>query len=149
MWMFFLDPGAIGYLSLVASASSPRQPYIKAATNPALLKKSRQTFSTCASPPKLGCTPQDANYPSAVTLSLIYRDATVTEAARKFIDVIHTAKGQDIVRELGGIPIKRATRMPGKVAEPKHRTVNLHPWLMAAAKDTNERNKGTTSRLRR
>ena len=52
-----------------------------------------------------GVHPMDANYPSAVTLSLIYRDATVTEPARKFIDFMFTQKAQDIVRELGGIPI--------------------------------------------
>ena len=52
-----------------------------------------------------GVHPADPGYPSAVTLSLIYRDATVTEAARKFIDFVFTERAQDIVRELGGIPI--------------------------------------------
>ena len=47
----------------------------------------------------------DSNYPSAVTLSLIYRDATVTKAAGKFIDFVFTEKAQAVVRELGGIPI--------------------------------------------
>jgi phosphate transport system substrate-binding protein len=53
-----------------------------------------------------GLHPTDSNYPSAVTLSLIYRDATATEAARKFIDFVFTEKAQEVVRELGGIPVK-------------------------------------------
>ena len=53
-----------------------------------------------------GLHPTDSNYPSAVTLSLIYRDATVTKAARKFIDFVFTEKAQDVVRELGGIPVR-------------------------------------------
>ena len=52
-----------------------------------------------------GVHPTDSNYPSAVTLSLIYRDATVTDAAHKFIDFIFTEKAQGIVRELGAIPV--------------------------------------------
>lgn len=52
-----------------------------------------------------GVHPTESAYPSAVTLSLIYRDATVTKAAHKFIDFIFTPKGQEVVRELGGIPI--------------------------------------------
>jgi phosphate transport system substrate-binding protein len=52
-----------------------------------------------------GISPTDPNYPSAVTLLLIYRDATVTKAAHKFIDFIFTEKAQEVVRELGGIPV--------------------------------------------
>jgi len=37
---------------------------------------------------------------------LIYRDATVTEAARAFIDFVFTAKAQNVVREFGGIPVR-------------------------------------------
>lgn len=48
----------------------------------------------------------DSAYPSAVTLSLIYRDATVTPAARKFIDFVFTEKAQDVVRALGAIPVR-------------------------------------------
>ena len=54
-----------------------------------------------------GVHPTDPTYPSAVTLSLIYRDETVTEAARKFIDFVFTSTAQDVVRDLGGIPIAR------------------------------------------
>jgi phosphate transport system substrate-binding protein len=53
-----------------------------------------------------GVPPTDPNYPSAVTLSLIYRDATVTDAARTFIDFVFTEPAQEIVRQLGGIPVK-------------------------------------------
>ncbi len=52
-----------------------------------------------------GISPTDPNYPSAVTLLLIYRDATVTKAAHKFIDFIFTEKAQEVVRKLGGIPV--------------------------------------------
>ncbi|HET7680958.1 MAG TPA: substrate-binding domain-containing protein [Xanthobacteraceae bacterium] len=53
-----------------------------------------------------GVHPTDSNYPSTVTLSLIYRDATVTDSARKFIDFNFTEKAQDIVRRLGAIPVE-------------------------------------------
>lgn len=53
-----------------------------------------------------GLHPTDPNYRSAVELSLIYRDATVTKSAREFIDFVFTEKAQEIVRELGGIPVK-------------------------------------------
>ena len=61
-----------------------------------------------------GVPPTDSNYPSAVTLSLIYRDATITDAARKFIDFIFTEKAQGIVRELGAIPVKRELAAEGR-----------------------------------
>ena len=53
-----------------------------------------------------GVHPTDLTYPSAVTLALIYRDATVTDAARKFMDFVLTEKAQNIVRELGAIPVR-------------------------------------------
>jgi phosphate transport system substrate-binding protein len=52
-----------------------------------------------------GVAPTEPNYPSAVTLLLIYRDATVTQSARKFIDFVFTQKAQAVVRELGGVPV--------------------------------------------
>jgi phosphate transport system substrate-binding protein len=52
-----------------------------------------------------GVHPNEPAYPSAVTLSLIYRDATVTKAARRFIDFVFTEKAQDVVRDLGATPI--------------------------------------------
>jgi phosphate transport system substrate-binding protein len=52
-----------------------------------------------------GVYPTDSSYPSAVTLSLIYRDATITEAAHKFIHFVYTEKAQNILREFGAIPL--------------------------------------------
>lgn len=53
-----------------------------------------------------GLHPTDPAYPSAVTLSLIYREATLTKAARQFIDFVFTANAQAVVRDLGAIPVK-------------------------------------------
>jgi phosphate transport system substrate-binding protein len=53
-----------------------------------------------------GVPPTDPNYPSAVTLSLIYRDATVSDAARKFIDFVFTEPAQEIMRQRGALPVK-------------------------------------------
>lgn len=49
--------------------------------------------------------PADPVYPSKVTLALIYKDATVTDAANKFIEFIFTEKAQGIMRNLGASPI--------------------------------------------
>jgi ABC-type phosphate transport system substrate-binding protein len=35
----------------------------------------------------------------------MYRDATVTTTAHKFLDFVFTQKAQNVVRELGGIPV--------------------------------------------
>ena len=51
--------------------------------------------------------PVDVKYPSSVTLSLIYRDITVTKPALGFIDFIFTPKGYAIIRENGAIPLAR------------------------------------------
>jgi phosphate transport system substrate-binding protein len=52
-----------------------------------------------------GIFPTDPRYPSAVTLFLIHRDATVTEPALRFIDFIFTAEAQKVIRDTGAIPI--------------------------------------------
>ena len=49
--------------------------------------------------------PADPLYPSKVTVALIYKDATVTKAANKFIEFIFTEKAQEIVRNLGASPV--------------------------------------------
>ena len=54
-----------------------------------------------------GVAPTDLKYPSAVTLSLIYRDAMVTKSALGFIDFIFTPKGKVIIRENGALPLAR------------------------------------------
>jgi phosphate transport system substrate-binding protein len=54
-----------------------------------------------------GVAPVDLKYPSAVTLSLIYRETTVTKPALGFIDFIFTPQGNAIIRENGAIPLAR------------------------------------------
>ena len=54
-----------------------------------------------------GISPIDANYPSTMTLSLIYRDANVTKLAFRFLDFVFTSKGEKAVRNNGGIPVAR------------------------------------------
>lgn len=54
-----------------------------------------------------GIAPAEPKYPSAVTLSLIYRNATVTKSALNFIDFIFTPKGKTTIRDNGAIPVAR------------------------------------------
>ena len=51
-----------------------------------------------------GRHPTDAEYPSTVTLSLIYREVTVTEPARAFVRFLFTPKARALIRNFGGIP---------------------------------------------
>jgi phosphate transport system substrate-binding protein len=53
-----------------------------------------------------GKYPTDQDYPSAVTLSLIYKNNTVTSEAKGFVDFFKTAKGKNLLSSLGGVPIK-------------------------------------------
>ena len=46
----------------------------------------------------------------AVTLSLIYRDVTVTAPALGFIDFIFTPKGKAIIKEHGAVPVVREAK---------------------------------------
>jgi len=55
-------------------------------------------------------SPTDPTYPSAVTLSLIYKDANLTKSADRFIDFIFTSKGIKAIRENGAVPIVRAPK---------------------------------------
>jgi phosphate transport system substrate-binding protein len=57
-----------------------------------------------------GISPAEPNYPSAITLALIYRDKNVTKEAFQFIDFIFTPKAAKIIRQNGGIPVARETR---------------------------------------
>jgi len=52
-----------------------------------------------------GRAPTSEAYPSAVTLTLIHREDTVTEDARRFLDFIFTPKAQHVIRESGAIPV--------------------------------------------
>ena len=48
----------------------------------------------------------EPDYPSAVTLSLIYRDATVTEPALGFMRYMFTPKARTLIRSFGGAPVR-------------------------------------------
>jgi len=52
-----------------------------------------------------GHRPTAPDYPSAVTLSLIHREATMTEPAAAFVDYMFTPKAQELVRGNGAIPV--------------------------------------------
>jgi len=48
----------------------------------------------------------DAEYPSVVTLSLIYREATVTAPALDFVRFLFSPKARTLIRNFGGIPAR-------------------------------------------
>jgi phosphate transport system substrate-binding protein len=48
----------------------------------------------------------DAEYPSAVTLSLIYREATVTEPTLDFVRFLFSPKARALIRNFGGTPAR-------------------------------------------
>ena len=52
-----------------------------------------------------GHRPTAPEYPSAVTLSLIHREATITEPAAAFLDYMFTEKAQELVRQNGAVPV--------------------------------------------
>lgn len=52
-----------------------------------------------------GHKPISDGYPSAVTLSLIHREATLTRSAADFLAFMFTAKAQELVRRHGALPI--------------------------------------------
>jgi phosphate transport system substrate-binding protein len=57
-----------------------------------------------------GIAPTETQYPSALTLSLIYRDTTVTKAARDFIDFVFTYAGRKAIVDNGAVPLAREGR---------------------------------------
>jgi phosphate transport system substrate-binding protein len=52
-----------------------------------------------------GKHPTDHDYPSAVTLLLIYKEATITPEARSFIQFFKTAKATSLLASMGGVPV--------------------------------------------
>lgn len=48
----------------------------------------------------------DVDYPSAVTLSLIFRKETVTAPARDFVRYVFTPKARSLIRNFGGVPVR-------------------------------------------
>jgi phosphate transport system substrate-binding protein len=51
-----------------------------------------------------GKYPTDHDYPSAVTVSLVHKQATVTPDAAKFIAYVKTAKAKTLLSSMGGVP---------------------------------------------
>lgn len=51
-----------------------------------------------------GRYPSDPQYPSSVELAIIYKEATVTPQARKFIEFVTTPKARGIIATMGNIP---------------------------------------------
>src|SRR5436853_4197684 len=52
-----------------------------------------------------GHYPTDRDYPSAVTLSFIYKDSTVTPDAKRFIGYVKASKAKTVLTSMGGVPI--------------------------------------------
>ena len=52
-----------------------------------------------------GKHPTDRNFPSAVTLSIIYKEATITPEARKFLEFFKTEKAKALLAHMGSVPI--------------------------------------------
>jgi len=52
-----------------------------------------------------GRHPTDLEYPSAVTLSFVHKEATVTPDARRFISYVKAAKARTVLMQMGGVPI--------------------------------------------
>ncbi|HXW27327.1 MAG TPA: substrate-binding domain-containing protein [Xanthobacteraceae bacterium] len=51
-----------------------------------------------------GKYPTDRDYPSAVTVSLVHKQATVTPDAAQFIAYVQTAKAKTLLTSMGGVP---------------------------------------------
>lgn len=49
--------------------------------------------------------PTDRGYPSAVTLSIIYKEATITPEAREFLKFFGTDKAKTLLVNMGSVPI--------------------------------------------
>jgi phosphate transport system substrate-binding protein len=52
-----------------------------------------------------GHHPTDRNYPSAVTLTFVHKEATVTPDAKKFITYAKTGKARTVLTSMGGVPV--------------------------------------------
>jgi phosphate transport system substrate-binding protein len=51
-----------------------------------------------------GRFPTDRDYPSAVTVSLVHKQATVTPAAAQFIAYVKTTRAKTLLSSMGGVP---------------------------------------------
>ena len=52
-----------------------------------------------------GNHPTEREYPSAVTLSFVHKEATVTPEAKRFIGYVKAAKAKTVLTSMGGVPI--------------------------------------------
>jgi phosphate transport system substrate-binding protein len=52
-----------------------------------------------------GHYPTDRDYPSAVTLSFVHKETTVTPDARRFISYVKTAKARSVLANMGAVPV--------------------------------------------
>jgi phosphate transport system substrate-binding protein len=52
-----------------------------------------------------GHHPLDAAYPSSVELALIYKDGTITPAAREFVNYANSAKARAVISHMGSVPV--------------------------------------------
>jgi phosphate transport system substrate-binding protein len=52
-----------------------------------------------------GHHPTDQGYPSAVTLTFVHKDSTVTPDAKQFIAYARTAKARTVLTTMGGVPV--------------------------------------------
>ncbi|MES0883447.1 PstS family phosphate ABC transporter substrate-binding protein [Roseibium sp. SCP14] len=53
-----------------------------------------------------GAHPTDDNYPSAVTLALIYKDGTLDDQMKAFIEFSQSDKAHELMKNYGGVPVK-------------------------------------------
>lgn len=53
-----------------------------------------------------GAHPTDESYPSAVTLALIYKDGTMDDQMKTFIDYSQSDQAHELMEDFGGVPLK-------------------------------------------
>jgi phosphate transport system substrate-binding protein len=52
-----------------------------------------------------GHYPTDLTYPSAVTLTFVHKEATVTPDAKQFIAYAKTGKAKTVLTTMGAVPV--------------------------------------------
>ena len=52
-----------------------------------------------------GHYPTDRGYPSAVTLTFVHKESTVTPEAKRFIGYVKAAKAKTVLTSMGGVPV--------------------------------------------
>ncbi len=54
-----------------------------------------------------GHHPMDEGYPSAVVLALVYKDGTMDEQMKTFIEFAQSDRAQEMIRNYGGVPVSQ------------------------------------------